>query len=219
MSTCKTAIRISAKAPRITILPLIQRRHESSARRHKKLLHLPQAPSYAPDRSAPSLIFNPPSSSPNVYHTPLKFLPKDDKRRTLYQTALNLSTHAALRRSTSAIATSGTPLTTSSHLPPRPSATLPPPVRAPYEKKYHLADKEIEEIRRLRLSDPDKWTRARLAEKFGCSQFFVGLVVKSHEKAERVEAEHERMRTRWGARRRAAREDRSRRKEMWGRDE
>lgn len=91
-------------------------------------------------------------------------------------------------------------------------------MREPYEKKYHLTGKEIEEMRRLRREDPDKWTRVRLAEKFGCSQFFVGMVVKAPEKAERVGAEHERARARWGNRRRMAREDRSRRKEGWGRD-
>jgi hypothetical protein len=153
-----------------------------------------------------------------VYHTPLKFLPKDDKRRAMYNAALTYSTQSAHRRATSPIAAPGTPLHTGSHLPPRPSASLPPPVRTPYEKKYHLTDKEIEEIRRLRLGDPDKWTRVKLAEKFGCSQFFVGMVVKVPEKAERVSAEHAEARKKWGARRKTAREDRERRKVLWGRE-
>jgi hypothetical protein len=91
-------------------------------------------------------------------------------------------------------------------------------VREPYEKKYHLTEKEIAEIRQLRTQDPYTWTRVKLAEKYGCSQFFVGLVVKAKDKAKEVEEGHEMMRMRWGARRREAREDRERRKELWGRD-
>lgn len=73
-------------------------------------------------------------------------------------------------------------------------------------------------MRALRAQDPDKWTRARLAEKFGCSQFFVGMVAKAPEKAEKVAREHEDARARWGRIRREAREDRGRRKALWGRD-
>lgn len=58
----------------------------------------------------------------------------------------------------------------------------------------------------------------KLAEKFGCSQFFVGLVAKNEGKAERVERQHQEARGKWGVRRREAREDRGRRKELWGRD-
>ena len=103
-------------------------------------------------------------------------------------------------------------------LPPRPKAGLPEAVREPYEKRYHLGEGEIAEMRRLRAGDPEKWTRVRLAERFGCSQFFVGLVAKNAEKAARVEKGHEEARMKWGVRRRTAREDRGRRKELWGRD-
>ncbi|KAF2477055.1 uncharacterized protein BDR25DRAFT_276744 [Lindgomyces ingoldianus] len=219
MSTCKTLARICSKTSRPYPLPLIQCRHESSTRRHKKLLHLPEAPSYTPDSSAPTLVFNPPSSAPNVYHTPLKFLPQNDRRRQLYSDALTVSTHSALRKKASSVAQPGTPLATSSLLPPIPSVSLPSPVRQPYNKKYHLTEEDIEEIRKLRTKNPNTWTRVKLAEKFGCSQFFVSMVVKAPEKAERVSAEHQQARERWGPRRRMAREDRARRKEMWGRDE
>ncbi|KAF2686106.1 hypothetical protein K458DRAFT_416443 [Lentithecium fluviatile CBS 122367] len=228
MSTCKTLSRISVPTlPQTTTLlkpthlPLVQRRHESTTRRHKKLLALPEAPSFTPSRSSPTLIFNPPSAAPNVYHTPLKFLPKDDKRRALYATHQAASTQAAYRTHTSPIAAPGTPLhaaSSSSHLPPRPSASLPPALRAPYEKKYHLTDKDIAEIQRLRREDANRWTRVRLAEKFGCSQFFVGLVAKNEAKAERVRESHEKARERWGAGRRMAREERGRRRVLWGRD-
>lgn len=77
---------------------------------------------------------------------------------------------------------------------------------------------QIEEMRALRARDAKTWTRVRLAERFGCSQFFVGMVAKNEGAAERVQREHEKARLRWGNRRRAAREDRGRRKEGWGRD-
>lgn len=57
-----------------------------------------------------------------------------------------------------------------------------------------------------------------LAQKFGCSQFFVGMVAKNEGRAAEVEREHQKARERWGERRRGAREDRARRKELWGRD-
>jgi hypothetical protein len=102
-------------------------------------------------------------------------------------------------------------------MPPKPSAGLPPAVREPYEKKYHLSEKDMEEIRRLRKEDPKTWTRVKLAEKFGCSQFFIGMIAKNEEKAKAVAQSHAEARERWGARRRMAREDRERRKELWGR--
>ncbi|KAH7082334.1 mitochondrial ribosomal protein subunit L20-domain-containing protein [Paraphoma chrysanthemicola] len=218
MSTCKTLVRICTNQRRPSFLPITQCRNESTTRRHRKLLALPEAPSYTPDHSAPTLVFNPPSSAPNVYHTPLKFLPKEDKRRQLYSAALQHSTTSAHRRQASPIAAPGTPLHTLSHLPPRPTSALPVPVRAPYEKKYHLTDKEIGEIQTLRSQDPYTWTRVKLAEKFGCSQFFVGMVVKAKERAKEVETEHAEARRKWGQRRRVAREDREKRKALWGRD-
>lgn len=218
MSASKSVLRTCLNTRQPSLVPRVQCRHESTARRHKKLLTLPEAPSYTPSRSEPSLIFNPPSAAPSVYHTPLKFLPKDDKRRQLYSAAQSHSTTTTLRRQTSPVASPGTPLSTASHLPPRPSSSLPAPVRTPYDKKYHLDAAQIEQIRALRLGDPEKWTRVRLAEKFGCSQFFVGMVVKVPEKAARVSNEHALAREKWGKRRREAREERERRKVLWGRD-
>jgi hypothetical protein len=148
----------------------------------------------------------------------LKFLPKEDKRRQLYAAAQQYANQVAHSRQTSSIAAPGTPLSTGSHLPPRPTSALPSPVRQPYDKTYHLTETDIKEIRRLRSEDPDTWTRVKLAEKFGCSQFFVGMVAKNEGKAERVAKEHEDARRKWGVRRREAREDRGRRKVLWGRD-
>jgi hypothetical protein len=217
---CKPLLLATSQPLRLptTLLPLLQKRSESTTRRHKKLLTVPQTPSYTPSTSQPTLIFNPPSAAPNVYHTPLKFLPKDDKRRKLFSAALNYSTATSLHAKLSPIASAGTPLSTTSHLPPKPTAALPAPLRAPYEKSYNVTPAQIDEMRQLRASDPEMWTRVRLAERFGCSQFFVGLVAKNEGKAGRVEREHERARKRWGGRKRIAREDRGRRKGLWGRD-
>lgn len=67
----------------------------------------------------------------------------------------------------------------------------------------------------LRASDPDTWTRKRLAEKFGCTQFFIGIVAPASE--ERVQSEQERkdkIKEKWGMRRRTAREERAKRREL-----
>ena len=88
------------------------------------------------------------------------------------------------------------------------------------EKKYHLTPADIEEIRTLRTEDPWKWTRKALAEKFECSQFFVGMVGEAPAKKKAFEEKKlEEVKERWGRRKRLAREDRGRRREMWGRDE
>jgi hypothetical protein len=44
------------------------------------------------------------------------------------------------------------------------------------------------------------------------------MVAKHEGKAKRVASEHEAERMKWGKRRREAREDRARRKVLWGRD-
>ncbi|OCK75664.1 hypothetical protein K432DRAFT_361667 [Lepidopterella palustris CBS 459.81] len=224
---------LTRPSPLLKTLHLLSRqttRCESTTRRLKKLHALPPSPSYdltTPPRSTKAspastasahIIFNPPSSAPTIYHTPPKFLPATDPRRKLYSSALASSTTTALSTRTPVISSTGTPLSAPSFLPKKPSAALPPPLQAPKEKKYHLTDAEISEIRALRFGDPDTWTRAKLAERFDCSQFFVSLVCKVPEKGKRVEKEHQEARERWGGRRRMAREDRVRRREGWGRD-
>ena len=89
----------------------------------------------------------------------------------------------------------------------------------PYEKKYHLREKEIEEIRRLRSEDPYKWSRAKLAEKFDCSPLFVGMVAEATSEKKAAEQKRlEEIQAKWGKRRRYAREDRGKRRELWGKD-
>ena len=140
------------------------------------------------------IVFNPPSSAPSVYHTPHKFLPKDDLRRTLAASIPSKSD-------------------------PTPD-WLPPPVRKPYTKSYHLKEEDLDEIRKLRTENPTKWTRVKLGEKFRCSPLFVGLVCQASREHQDLQLEKvAAVKARWGKRRTLAREDRTRRRESWGRDE
>ncbi|KAG7009113.1 54S ribosomal protein L20 [Physcia stellaris] len=183
--------------------PLYQvaRRHESSSRRTTKRLRTKPDPSFtasiSPSQIRDQIVFNPPSSAPSPYQTPLAFLPINDPRRKLLS-----QSHE--------------------HANPHSNADerLPPPLRKTQEKKYHLKPEDIAEIRRLRTLDPFKYTRKSLAEKFGCSTFFVGMVAEaSKEKKEHEAKVLENIKSRWGKRRTYAREDRQRRRELWGRDE
>ena len=181
------------------------RRHESSSRRTRKALKVKPDASFAPSKmeTQDHIIFNPPSSAPNVYHTPLKFLPKTDPRRRL---------HSSASKPTSSTSTNSPPNT------PSPSVKRLPPVRPPYEKKYHLTPEQVGEIRRLRAEDPRTWTRVRLAEKFECSQFFVSLCCCAPEIKAEQDRELSEIKKRWGRRKTEAREDRQTRKALWGKD-
>ncbi|KAH0542336.1 hypothetical protein FGG08_003273 [Glutinoglossum americanum] len=171
------------------------RRNESSFRRTKQRLRVKPADSFihSPKSARQDhIIFNPPSSSPSVYHTPSKFIPAGDKRQDFL---------SAIQRDT-------------------PTSQLPPAIREPYQKQYHLTIDDIDEIRRLRTADPDVWTRAKLAKKFKCSSLFIGIVSEaSPERKEEQVKVLEDIKSRWGRKRRTAREDRARRRDSWGRDE
>jgi hypothetical protein len=211
---------------------LEQRRHESSYRRHVQRLSIAPAPTFSSGsktQASSHIIFNPPAASPNVYHTPLKFLPADDKRRALYSSTApshyNIATSTRKNPQASPIANPGTalhethrsfPASLGSQIPE--STRLPPPLKAPYEKKYHLTEEDIKEIQRLRVEDPNTWTREKLAEKFNCSQFFVSIVAKNEAAGKEYERRLEEVKKRWGPGRSLARHERGRRKELWGRD-
>lgn len=78
----------------------------------------------------------------------------------------------------------------------------------------------MEEIRRLRKADPSLWTRDKLAKKFDCSNLFIGIVCEAtKERKEEQQQRLEAVKMKWGRRRCTAREDRGKRREMWGRDE
>jgi hypothetical protein len=83
-----------------------------------------------------------------------------------------------------------------------------------------LSEEDVAEIRRLRTTDPENWTRLKLARKFNCSSLFVGMCCEAtKEKIEAEKAKLEALKARWGPKRRMAREDRVKRREAVYRDE
>lgn len=170
------------------------RRNQSSYRRSKSRLRVKPDASFGPpsDQLQEHIIYNPPSSAPSVYQTPTKFLPADDVRRTL-------------RTDTSAN---------------QPDAQeLPSVFKSIPEKKYHLNQSDIEEIRNLRLNDPMTWSRWKLAKRFDCSPMFIAKVCEASPQKKEIQKQVlEAVQSRWGTKRRMAREDRQLRKESWGRD-
>ena len=74
-------------------------------------------------------------------------------------------------------------------------------------------------MRRLRKEDSAKWTRQKLADKFECSNFFVATVVHANDEWRAKEKKRiKEIKRFWGPKKRKAREDRRRRKDLWGRD-
>ncbi|KAI1806794.1 mitochondrial ribosomal protein subunit L20-domain-containing protein [Daldinia bambusicola] len=176
----------------------IPRRHQSSTSRTKRALKIAPHPSFFPpsfDSSSDSstqLIYNPPSSVPSVYHTPFKFLPPSDPRRKA-----NL---AQLLRSSADVAAS--------------KSTLPPELKD-RERKYNVTEEQVEEMRMLRATDPERWSVLRLAERYGCAPYFILMCCRAP--AEHRERERQRLETvkeRWGAIRAAAREERKKRRDL-----
>ncbi|GAB1211100.1 hypothetical protein ATERTT37_000212 [Aspergillus terreus] len=171
------------------------RRNQSSYRRTKQRLRVKPDASFGVSSThvQEHIIYNPPSSAPSVYHTPTKFLPADDVRRTLRpERALNQTN----------------------------AAELPSVFKGTVEKKYHLKPSDIEEIRKLRLSDPMTWSRWKLAKRFQCSPMFIAMVCEAGPQKKEIQKQVlEAVQSRWGSKRRMAREDRQLRKESWGRDE
>lgn len=172
-------------------------RHQSSYRRTHQHLNIKPDDSFLLSNNSPQkdhIIYNPPSSSPSVLHTPLKFLPKEDKRRQL------------LTATTAKAAT------------PAPSR-LPPLVRRSKLPHHHLTDADIAEIQRLKREEPDKWNNHKLARKFNCSSTFMSICLSQcgyDDSATRTveKARLNGIMERWGPRRRMAHEDRLKRNEM-----
>jgi hypothetical protein len=173
------------------------RRHQSSYRRTRSRLNIKPDASFLPSKTEvhDHIIYNPPPSAPNVYHTPTIFLPKSDKRRQMHDLATQRNPQ---------LATGDT-------------QRLPPPVRKPYEKRYHVTEAQMEEMRRLRKDDPAAWSVTALAKKFDCSRLFVSFVTEglSADQQKQQKMVTEVIKSRWGTKRRIAREDRALRKERW----
>ncbi|OAP58635.1 hypothetical protein AYL99_07725 [Fonsecaea erecta] len=172
------------------------RRHQSSYRRTRSRLNIKPDPDFLPSKTEPHdhIIYNPPPSMPNVYHTPNIFLPKNDRRKVLPDPE-----------------TQRTQLQLAQQL---------PAISGQAEKRYHLAENDLEEMRQLRRTDPTQWSVSRLSKKFDCSPVFTHLVVEglAPEKGKEQKMVTEIVKSNWGKKRREAREDRQIRKERWYRD-
>ncbi|KAJ6009770.1 hypothetical protein N7522_004786 [Penicillium canescens] len=172
-------------------LALVFRRNQSSYRRTKQRLRVKPDASFGPSHQGRDhIIHNPPSSAPSVYHTPSKFLPADDVRRSSNPTTVTTN-----------------------------AEDLPSVYKSMPERKYHLTPSDIEEIRNLRLNDPMTWSRNKLAKRFECSPVFIAMVCQASPEKREIQARIlEAVQSRWGPKRRMAREDRQLRREAWGRD-
>ncbi|KAH6674299.1 mitochondrial ribosomal protein subunit L20-domain-containing protein [Halenospora varia] len=178
------------------------RRHQSSYRRAKQRLNVKPDSSFLQSNNSPQqdhIIFNPPSAAPSVFHTPLKFLPKEDKRRQFLE-----ATQSKLK----------------------PNSTRLPPLLQPKKgvPHHHLSDADIAEIQRLKREEPDQWNNNKLARKFNCSGMFISICLsqagsKDVDQLAQHNARLEAIKERWGPRRRMAHEDKQRRMQMALRDE
>ncbi|KAF3058254.1 putative ribosomal protein [Daldinia childiae] len=172
--------------------------HQSSTSRTKRALKIAPHPSFFPTSASSSgestqVIYNPPSSTPSVYHTrPSSSCLRDDPRRKA-----NL---AQLFRTSADVSSS--------------KSVLPPELKDP-ERKYNVTREQVEEMRSLRATDPERWSVLKLAERFGCAPYFVMMCCRSPtEHRERERARLGAVKDRWGAIRTAAREERKKRKDL-----
>lgn len=99
-------------------------------------------------------------------------------------------------------------------------ALLAPPLHEPREKRYHVNEADMAEMRALRIQDPTLWSVKKLAKKYDCAPLFVTWVVDGlvTDKKKIQEAVTAAVKSRWSKGKRIAREDREIRKEIWRRD-
>ena len=181
------------------VLQPVQKRHEATYRRARSKLNIKPGPDFLPTKTEQHdhIIYNPPPSMPNVYHTPTIFLPKEDKRR-----ALQVTLQALAKK-------------------PEVKAESLPALKERAEKRYHLTEADVERMRTLRQEDPIKWSQTALAKEFDCANFFVQTIIRgmSQEKAQQQRQVNAVVKSNWGAKRRTAREDRTIRKQRWYTDQ
>lgn len=171
------------------------RRNQSSYRRTKARLRIKPDASFgqSSNQTQDHIIHNPPPSAPSYFQTPTKFLPPDDIRRSLRPDTSSGNQHK--------------------------TEDLPTVYKNPGKKQYHLKPEDIQEIRNLRLSDPMTWSRWKLAKRFGCSAMFIAMVCEAGPEKKKIQMKVlEAVQSKWGVKRRMAREDRQLRKETWGRE-
>lgn len=147
---------------------------------------------YKPKLKQPKgLIHHPPPSAPSsTSDTPDLFLPNDDPRKGLNLSGENIDIKNA------------------------------PPLSEPKEKSYNLTPKDIEEIKRLRLAEPYKYTKKALAEQFKVSEFTISLVSdQDKERKKDMDGRLAFIKSRWSKNRTEARLERQKRQQFWYRDQ
>ncbi|KAM0790991.1 hypothetical protein ACM66B_004291 [Microbotryomycetes sp. NB124-2] len=101
---------------------------------------------------------------------------------------------------------------------------LPPSRKIASSPPKKLTDDQVAELQHLRRSDPDRWTRSKLATKFGISANAVGTIgfgkgveAKAAAQARQIQVEQEQARReqRWGWKKQIAREERRKRRAEW----
>ncbi|POS79329.1 hypothetical protein DHEL01_v202271 [Diaporthe helianthi] len=195
-----------------------QIRSKATASRTRRSLNIPPHPTFlAPDSSQQSdhIIFNPPASAPSVYHTPFKFLPKNDPRRRA-NLAKIFESHFAPTTTTGGAA-AGAPALEATDLPTLPSNHKYNPA---FHERGPITKDEVDEMRRLREEDPHKWNVRALSDKYAIPHIFVMMCCQApKEKLEFERTKMELIRQRWGPIRAKAKEDRHRRTQMLYRGE
>lgn len=185
-----------------------QIRTKATSARARRALNIAPHPSFLSSDSQlerDTIIFNPPSSSASVYHTPFKFLPKTDPRRRANLASLFESHFGG----------GAAPTTTVDA-----SQMGPLVMQAPVFDRPPVTKEEVEEMRQLRSEDPYRWTVKALSEKFQIPQSFVMSCCQAPK--EKLEFERKKMELiskRWGAIKRKAKEDKERRRVMLFRGE
>ena len=98
-----------------------------------------------------------------------------------------------------------------------------PPISRPSLNKpqlERLSDEDVEKIRQLRRSDPETYTRSKLAQMFGCTQTFVGAVagLKKSQRGSIIrkeETRREKEQASWSEKKSMVRAMRAKRRELW----
>ncbi|KAK4042711.1 mitochondrial ribosomal protein subunit L20-domain-containing protein [Parachaetomium inaequale] len=185
-------------------------RQKSTAARTRRALNIPPHPSFLTQTgnnaegrpTTDQIIYNPPSSAASVFHTPFKFLPKNDPRRRANLASELFASSATIHFNTNPSSTPSSSSTTAEEFPSIEGAPR-------YRARHHLAPADIEEMRRLREADPAQNTVQALSARFQCSKLFVMMCCQApREHRDKVKADLAQTQERWGPRRRAAREER-----------
>lgn len=139
------------------------------------------------------LIYNPPASMPSVTDTPRAFLPPNDPRLKVLADKYKTYTQAELDDM---------------------------PIIYATRKDNSLTPDLVREMVTLRLENPDKWTVAALSAKFNVDRKKVNVVTGvCKERQLAVLQELEKQQKKWLEKKRHARDDRWKRKQMWLRSE